>query len=75
MEVLPYRKTDSILMIYIINNQKHIFLKSLYIKRKDVCVCLSTHQLSMVDLRANPMAYFESAGSPRHQGVIYLLYN
>ena len=26
-------------------------------------VCLSTHQLSMVDLRAKPVAYLESAGS------------
>ena len=32
----------------------------LYIKQR--CLSVSTHQLSMVDLRAKPMAYLESAG-------------
>ena len=36
---------------------------SIYIKQRCLSVCLSMHQLSMVDLRAKPMAYLESAGS------------
>ena len=37
----------------------------IYKSKMSVCVCvsLSTHQLSMVDLRTKPMAYLESAGS------------
>ena len=57
--------------MYINENITQILI---YIYGKDVCVCvsLSMHQLSMVDLRAKPLAYSELASSCFSLVYIYI---